>query len=418
MHHTAHRRARRVLTGAVAAAGVLALAACASATPSDGGEGGTLTVWHYFTEDTQVGVLDEYASTFEAAHEGVTVENVFVPYDQYSSKLIAAAGSETGPDVVVFNAGEASTLALAGTLAPLDEYWDAYEDAGLFPDGVIHRTDDTVYMVQGYVNLLGLWYNADLLAELGLEPPTTLDELEAAMAAGKAAGYEGITLSGMPQGQGEWQAYPWLSSQGFTWDNLDEDALTAGYELVKGWVDEGYLSAESATWDQTVPFQRFAAGGVLFAENGNWQQGTAASTATFEYGAVALPVGSGGQVYLGGEGEGVGAFSKNPDLAWDYLAETFFSAEGQLASLEGSGTIPVRSDVASDPAVTDNALLAGFAETVGNNGANYPPSNVKPDSVSSLQLAGGQMWSAVIAGQKEPAAAAAELIEQVTPFLQ
>ncbi len=261
MEHTFRKSRLRFL--ALLPASALLLAGCAATDGSDGSSN-KLTVWHYFSEDTQVGVMTSYEELFEASHPEVDVENVYVPYDQFSSKLIAGAGSSTGPDVVVFNGGEASTLALAGTLAPMDEYWDDFADAAQFPEGVVHQVDGSVYMAQGYVNLLGLWYNQDILDEIGVKPPTTIDELNSAMAAAKAAGYEGITLSGMPQGQGEWQAYPWLSAGGFDWDNLDTAALTEGYELVKSWVDNGYLSAESATWDQTVPFQRFAAGGVAF----------------------------------------------------------------------------------------------------------------------------------------------------------
>ncbi len=415
MEHSSRTSRLRFL--ALLPASALILAGCAAGTGGDS-ESSKLTVWHYFSDDTQVAALVDYKETFEAANEGVEVENVYVPYDQFSSKLIAGAGSGTGPDVVVFNGGEAATLAAAGTIQSMDKYWSEYAEADQFPGGVIHKVDDEVYAVQGYVNLLGLWYNQDILTEIGVEVPTTIDELTDAMAAAKAAGYEGITLSGMPQGQGEWQAYPWLSANGFTWENLDEAALTKGYELVKSWVDNGYLSAESATWDQTVPFQRFAAGGVAFAENGNWQQGTAAATAEFEYGVAALPIGDEGQVYIGGEAESIGAFSTNPDLAWKYLESTFFSADGQLVSLAESGTIPSRIDLAENEAVTSNALLAGFAQSAANNGANYPQSAAIPDKVADLQLTGGQYWSAVISGQMSPADAAAKLVVDVKPFLK
>src|SRR5690606_15379329 len=120
-----------------------------------------------------------------------------------------------GPDVIVFNGAEWSTLAMAGALAPLDDYWADFEGADQFPDAVLHGMDGSTYAVQGYVNLLGLWYNADILAEIGVEPPTTMEELESAMAAAVEAGHRGITLSALPQSQGEWQAYPWLSSAGF-----------------------------------------------------------------------------------------------------------------------------------------------------------------------------------------------------------
>lgn len=405
---------------AMAAAASLALAGCGS---SSGGSGAsasttastsagpvTLTVWHYFNVPSQTKFMDDFATTFQKSHPNVTVKNVYVPYDLFSSKLIAAAGAQTGPDVVVFNGGEASTIASAGTLAPMTQDWSSFSDASQFPDGAIHKLNNDIVMVQGYVNLLGLWYNQDILDKIGVKPPTTIDELNADMKAAKAAGFKGITLSGLSNGNGEWQAYPWVTSTGFTYQNLDQAALTKGYALVKGWVDAGYLSPEAATWDQSVPFQKWAAGGIAFAENGNWQTSVAKSTAKFKYGVVQLPVGSSGQVYLGGEAEGIGKFSAHPDVAWQYLSETFFSKDGELETATSSGAIPSRQDAAADPAVTGDPLLAGFAATIAHNGGAYPPANAKPDKVTDLQNAGGQAFSSVISGQASPSDAAAKFV--------
>ena len=409
------RRPRLALTSLLAAGGLL-LAACSGGTSADGGtgptegssgsDGGTVTVWHYFSDPNQVRLMDEYAAAFEEAKEGVTVENVFVPYDQMNSKLVSAAGAKTGPDVVVFNGADAATLALGGALAPLDDYWAEFAEADQVPDSVVHSLDGTTYAVQGYVNLLGLWYNADILDEVGAEPPTTMDELEDAMAKAAAAGYGGITLSGLPQSQGEWQAYPWISSEGFTYDDPQVDALAAGLTRVRSWVENGWLSQEAVTWDQTVPFQQFAAGRSAFAANGNWQMGTAASDAQFEYGVVPLPLSADGGVYLGGEGQGIGAFSKNPDLAWEYLAATYLDAEGQLLAPEIVGSLPSRADTAEADVVTGNALLEPFAQTITRFGASYPSPAVPPAAVADVQLTVGQAWSAAIGGQKSPQQAA------------
>jgi multiple sugar transport system substrate-binding protein len=412
-------RAGLLGTGAILAAGAMVLSGC---TPTSGGtdnsaESKTITVWHYFSDVNQVKVMTDYKALFEENNDGVTVKNVYVPYDQMNSKLISAVGAKTGPDVVVFNGADAGTLALAGALSPLDKQWGAFADKGQFPDSVVHQLDGKTYAVQGYVNLLGLWYNADILKELGIDPPTTMDELNAALAKAVAAGHKGITLSGLPQSQGEWQAYPWLTSAGFSYDNPQAAALTKAFEAIKSWTDSGALTREAVTWDQTVPFQTFAAGNVAFAENGNWQIGTAKSSAKFNYGVVPLPVGNTGKVYLGGEGEAIGAFSKNPDLAWKYLQQTYFSAEGQLIALKDVGSIPSRTDAASDKAVTDDKLIGAFAKTIADRGANYPATAVPPASVADQQLAVGQAWSTVIGGQSTPAAAASKLIGQLTPLL-
>lgn len=392
----------------------LSLAACSggsgSGSNASDGEANELTVWHYFSNDNQVALMDAYAEKFEESHEGVTVNNVFQPYDQLNSKVISAAGAQEGPDVVVFNGAEWATLALSGALQPMDEYWEDYDDADQFSDAVQHGMDDQLFAIQGYVNLLGLWYNADILDEIGVEPPTTMAELESAMAAAEEAGYAGLTLTGLPNTQGEWQGYPWLSSAGFTYENLDEQALADGFTTVRDWVEEGYLSQEAVTWDQEVPFQKFDGGNVAFAENGNWQIGTAADEADFDYGVVPLPLSSDGKVYLGGEGEAIGAYSDNPDLAWEYLQETYLDSDGELKARELVGSIPARTDASQTEAEDNGELLEPFATTLNESGASYPAESIPPEAVADAQSAMGEAWSAVLSGQQTPEDAADQVI--------
>jgi len=402
---------------AAAAAAVLALSGCAGGSSGSSGGGKTLTVWHYFSTPTQVKLMTDYASLFEKDNPGVTVKNVYVPYDNMDSKLIAAAGSQTGPDVVVFNGGDADNLENAGTLLGISKQWSGFSDASQFPASVVHKLNGNVYSVQGYVNLLGLWYNADILKKLGVQPPTTLNELNADLGKAVAAGYTGITLCGLPQSQGEFQAYPWLAAGGFSYANPSADSLATGLSTVQNWVKKGYLPGEATTWDQTVPFQKWAAGNVAFSENGNWQIATAKQTAKFSYGVVPLPVGAkGAKVYLGGEAEGIGKYSTNPSLAWKYLQETFYSKAGQLIALQDEGSVPSRTDAASDPQVSGNPLLKPFADSIAEYGATYPDSVVKPASVNDQQLAVGQAWSSVIGGTA-PKTAASTVMAQLPAML-
>ncbi|WP_022872988.1 sugar ABC transporter substrate-binding protein [Nesterenkonia alba] len=396
---------RSLATGA-ALTGLLAVSACGGDAAGD--EEQTLTVWHYFAEDAQVELMDTYKERFEEAHDGVTVENVYVPYDEMNSRLVNSAGAGEGPDVAVFNGAEASILALGGALAPIDEYWEGFSDADLISDSVLHEVDEELYAVQGYVNLLGLWYNAEILEEIDVEAPTTMEELEAAMAEASEAGYRGITLTGLPNSQGEWQAYPFLSEEGFSYESPEEEALVNAFTRVEQWVDEGWLSQEAVTWDQTVPFQEWSAGDTAFAVNGNWQRGNAEADADFNYGVVPLPLSESGQVYLGGEGQGIGVNSENPDLAWEYLESTYLDPDGQLEALEIVGSLPSRSDAAEEDLVTEDEILAPFSETVSQFGATYPDGVIPPESVGDVQVGMAQAWSAVIGKQSSPEDAAAD----------
>src|SRR5690606_33280120 len=163
----------------------------------------------------------------------------------------------------------------------------------------------------------------------------------------------------------------------------------------------------------TVPFQQFTAGGVAFAENGNWQMGAAAADADFEYGVVPLPLDEGGQVYLGGEGQAIGANAQNPDLAWEYLQSTYLDYDGQLIAQENVGSIPSRADASQEEGVTSDPLLQPFAQTLADMGTNYPAQVIPPEAVADVQAAVGQAWSAALAGQTAPEAAAAQVVGQL-----
>lgn len=379
---------------------------------------GTLTVWHYFSVKSQVQELKDLAALYNKTNPNAKVDYVFVPYNQLPNKLVAASSAGSGPDVVLYNGPDIGQFVDAGALKELGSYWNGFAGKGEFASGTVHSIEGKIYGVQGYVNLLGLWYNKTILDKLGIKPPTTIAELTADLEKVKAAGYKGITLTGQANDQGEWQAYPWLSAYGWSYSNPSASSLEQSFGVVSSWVQKGYLSKIVTTWGQAEPFQAFTVGDVAFAENGNWQLGTAKADAHFNYGVTVMPAGStSAKTYLGGEVESIGAYSKNPALAWDYLKNTYFSKAGQLICFKDVGSIPARKDAAEDPAVANDTLLAPFAKEVQTVGASYPPSAGTVTKVQNAQLAVAQQWSAVIAGQLSPKAAAEKAVAGVKSAL-
>jgi ABC-type glycerol-3-phosphate transport system substrate-binding protein len=417
-----HTRPRALIGLAAAGAAVtLALSGCAG--NGGGGDTGsadepvTLTVWHYYNTDGQVATLKAMGDAFTKSHPGVTVDYQYVPVEQMTTKAVTAAGAGTGPDVLVFGASGTYDLSQSGAIEPMDWFED-FSDADQFPEGALQKIDGTLYGVQGFVNLLGLWYNKDLMTELGIDaPPTTIDELEADMAKAAAAGKQGITLTGKPGLESQWQGFPWFTSYGFNYGDAQAAPMADTYTMLQDWVADGYLSKEAATWDQTVPFQEFASGSSLFAVNGNWQI-TAAQEASFEYGVAQLPITDEGGVLLGGEVQNVGAFSKNKDLAEQYLEETFFSTDGELALLKGFGAIPTRSDAASAKEISDDPILSVFAQIVQDQGRPSPSPQVPSANVNDVETLVGDFWSKAIAGEGTPDQLADDLMTQLQPLLQ
>lgn len=417
-----HSRSRAVL--ALVGMG-LALTACSSAgsadpAASDGAstaEDVTLTVWHYYNTDGQVAGLQTLADSFEADHPGVTVKFQYVPVEQMTTKAVTAAGAKKGPDVLVFGASGTYSLAQAGAIEPMESWWDGFADKDQFPEGVMQTVDGELYGVQGYVNLLGLWYNQDLLDQLGAEVPTTIPEMENTMAKAVAAGKQGITLTGKPGLESQWQGFPWFTSAGFSYGDPEAAPMAQTYSMLQDWTAKGYLSKEAATWDQAVPFQQFAAGNSVFAANGNWQIGAAAE-ATFTYGVAPLPITSEGGVLLGGEVQNVGAFSEHKELAQEFLEDTFFSVDGELTLLDSFGSIPARADAASSSKISDDPLLSTFVDIVQKQGRPSPSPQVPSKNVNTVETLVGDYWSKAVAGQGTPDALADELMDQLVPLLQ
>ena len=414
---TQNRRRQGLALAAIAAAGALALTGC---TPGDDGgspESTTLTVWHYYNTDGQVEALQKLADSFTATHPGVDVQFEYVPVDQFTTKAVTAAGAGTGPDVLVYGASGTYSLAEAGAIEPMDDWWGAYADKDQFPEGVMQRVDGKLYGVQGYVNLLGLWYNQDMLDEIGAEIPTTTAEMEAVMQKAVAAGHQGVTLTGNPGLESQWQGFPWFTSHGFSYGDPQAKPMADTFQMLQDWVAKGYLSREASTWDQTIPFQQFASGASVFAVNGNWQIG-AAKEADFAYGVAPMPISSDGGVLLGGEVQNVGAFSKNKELAQEFLEDTFFSVDGQLTLLDYFGSIPARADASSNAKIGGDAILSVFADIVQKQGRPSPSPEVPSKNVNEVEGLVGDYWSKAVAGDGAPDQLAADLVDRLIPLLK
>lgn len=92
------------------------------------------------------------------------------------------------------------------------------------------------------------------------------------------------------------------------------------------------------------------------------------------------------------------------------MQETLLSKDGLLITLQESGGIPARHDMANLTQVTSNPLLAAYTSEVKDHGAEYPPEG---GAAIAAQSVIAQNWSAVIGGQKTPAQAAKDASDGV-----
>jgi multiple sugar transport system substrate-binding protein len=392
--------------------------ACGGSSSSSGTLGpdtsGTLTVWHYFPSsnagDTKF--LADLSALFNKKYPKVTVNLEYVAEQQFTQKVVAAAGVKQGPDILIYGDDDINPWIQSGAVADYSTYWHAFADKAQFPAGVLTYVGDKLYAAKTYTNLVALYYNKDILDSVGVAPPSTMDELDAALAKVAAAGkkYIGYSMCGIPH-DAEWVLQHFISAYGFSYDNPSGSNLQAGLQLLASWVQKGYVPKESANWDQQEAMARFLVGNVAFCNNGNWRvKDLKNGAAKFKFGIAALPTATqSGKVYLGGEDQFMGAFSKNKDLAWAYLENSWFAKEGGSLALSEIGSIPSRLDVA--PEAGADPLLQSFLTEIKDRGAPYPP---KAGSISPLEQKIGQQLSVLLAGQQDGTTTAQNIVRLAT----
>ena len=194
-----HTMRSRLLAGAaIITATGLALAGC-SAGGGESADDNTLTLWHYESETSAMGVAwNEAIGVFED-ETGAKVEFEEKGFEQIRSTASQVLNSDEAPDILEYNKGNATAglLASQGLLTPITDQVEQYGwDDKLAPSlqTTARYSDDGVmgsgecYGVPNYGEYVMMYYNKDVFAAQGIEIPTTRDELEDAMQTFEDAG--------------------------------------------------------------------------------------------------------------------------------------------------------------------------------------------------------------------------------------
>lgn len=168
----------------------LGLAACSSEekaedTPVDESLKGEITFWHSFTQGARMEALESAIVKFEKKYPNVKIHTETMTWSDFKTRWKDGVKTKDLPDIsTACNMYEMEELVNAGILQPMD---DVIEDIGknLFSDNVLGELShsDGIYGVPYYSHAYVMWYRKDLLAQAGLEVPSTWQELyEAAKA--------------------------------------------------------------------------------------------------------------------------------------------------------------------------------------------------------------------------------------------
>lgn len=351
----------RRIAPVLAAATVVALALAGCSTPA-ADEGGTveLTMWTGFTGGDR-GAYEGLIEEFNATHDDIQVTMEVQPWDTIAQKLPSAWATGQGPDIATpnFDPNIVAKYLETNSLLPLTDVGDT---SLLAPAAIDAFTaDGELYAVPANIATLQLYYNKALFEAAGIDgPPTTVDEFREDAQKLTVNGVFGLSLADHETIQ-MWPILQWLDGADIVDADgcsvLDSDAniesLTTWAGLVQsGVAPVGLTGAESDAL--------FSAGQAAMQLNGPWAA-AGYTDAGIDLGVAAVPVGVDGPVTLGSTVPlAIAAGTKHPVEAQEFL-EWWTGKDAQRQFALASGFPPVRTDLADDPELAANEVVAAFA---------------------------------------------------------
>ncbi len=321
----------------------------------------TLKLWDWWSM-TEGDWITSLAKQFEAKYPNIKIERSQVDWGQLTSTLNLKITEPDGPDIATANNGWQSlgTLAKAGSIVNLDSYSAQYGWDKLIPSTIAQQnqfTTDGKGIGSGSlfgtpvarVQPIGLYYNVSKLQKLGIKPPTSLDELQAALQKAKDAGeiplaYNSLDGSTAPLLGVQALNGTAASINSFVWDDpsvtADATGMTQAAQIVKDWNDKGFFTPKHEGIDYQTAVANYVSGKGVFRFEYQGSLGLKKEQQG-DFGYIQLPNVNGGVVGVGSSPASmvISSKCKNPDVAAAFL-DFLMSSEAAQASVD-HGLIPL-----------------------------------------------------------------------------
>ncbi|MBW5449258.1 extracellular solute-binding protein [Cohnella sp. CFH 77786] len=324
-----------------------------------------LTLWFYFEGKDRFDKIKSLTDGFTKQNPNVEIEPVYVPFADFKKRLSVGLASSELPDLVIIDNPDHAAYAAMGLFADITDKIADWPDKDQFFPGPWKSAsyDGKQYGVPLGSNNLALFYNEKMLADAGVTPPQTWDELKAAAKKLTKNGVTGLGISAPSNEEGTFQFLPWLLSTGANFDTVGSPEGAKAFAVLADLIKDGSMSKEVINWGQSDVMKQFAAGKLAMMINGPWQLPELATTVPdLKYGLAFVPKDKQFASVLGGENLGV-VNGPNVDEAVAFI-KYVVSPDVIKPFAQSFGYFPARKDVAADPYWTDNAQLKVFAENM------------------------------------------------------
>lgn len=333
---------------AVMLAGALTLGAqtgvWAASDTSDQKEGElTLLMLNNWIDETEAKgkELAKVIKQYEEENPGVEITLQGASQQDIKESFQTAALAGGGADIVVMdNSGHAIDLAAMGLLYPLEDITTADELTAQYQEGPLNsgKFEGKYYSVPWYMDCTGLYYNKERLEELGIDVPTTWEELSDAVDKAKEA----------------WN---------YICDLISKGGLVESFK-------------EATTWDKV--YESFANGEATFLLGGDWCSSEVENiNPDLDYGIAPMVKGKTEATVLGGWTWNINTNCKDPELAYDLIQ--YLNSEKGDSLLGVEGKISARKDFDYDKALEGNDKLKVFTE-------EFPYTEARPAVINEKSI--------------------------------
>ena len=377
----------------------------------------TFTIWYYEQADSAMGQSwADAQADFQAAHPDVTINFELKTFDQIQQTAQMVLNSDSAPDVMEINKGNATAglYAKQGLLTDLTDVatqrgWDKilspsiqttsrYNENGIMGSGPL-------YGVTTYGEFVMVYYNKDMFAKYGIDVPTSFDEFEAAAQKFVDAGVTPLTLGGLdkwPVTQNFYELALYKADRSFINDyqlfqgdvDFHGPEFTYAAQTLSDQMQKGFYSSSATGTSYDDANAAFVQGKFPMDLTGSWMFGSFLTGITnFQWGLFVMPgktlnTGSGGNLWV------VPASAKNKDLAYDFIDLTLQQKAQTI--MANAGGIPVNADLSQVTDAHIKELNEAFSNIVANDGLAFYPDWPAPGYMDTLgsglqELIGGTM---------------------------
>ena len=339
-----------------------------AASAESSGEKTKITFWYSHSGD-EAAAFEAAIASYNASQDKVEVEGLSVTDKQ---KIIVALSGSEAPDVIEVSNQDIINYANNGLIETLNDKADAdgYDVAGTYSAQALtaNTLNDDLYGMPLAAMIIEMFYNKDILAEIGYDaPPTTMEELyEMAVKATELDADGNITRLGYPlfplasaRQEGIYAfGGRWWAEDGTTLTPddpgiLDSLHMNVEYRSLYG-IDKVNEFVATANTNRYTENDMFFAGKQLFRFDGTWLDAMIkANNADLNYGVALIP---GTEAHPEDQGSSryetnslaIPVTCQNEEAAWDFI-KYFTNSDATKQLLISMANLPVLPSLYDDP---------------------------------------------------------------------